>query len=148
MKRVFLSVVAAIALAAVAACSSLPKITVQTPVQIAQAVCKPAQAEITVLQADGIFTGGAAKTLATVQADLSKACDAILTTATPTLATSLSSLSTEAFPLVLDVIAASKLSPSDQAIAKDVVLGLQSTIAVQLAMQPAVVSTAPVAASQ
>lgn len=148
MKRVLLSAVAAVAFAAISACSNLPSIPVQTPVQIAQKVCAPAQAEIGVLQADGIFTGGAAKTFTTVQDDVTKACNAILTTPTPTLAANLSTLSTEAFPLLLDAIAASSLSQNDQGIARAVVLGLQSTVALQLSLQPSVTATAPVAASQ
>lgn len=123
---------------------SAPTLTFAQQVSIA---CGAAKGEIAILQGDGVFTGGAADTLAKkVQPAVDKACTAGTTITTPDLQTIVNTT----LPLVKSLVDSSSLSP-DKIKAADAAIDtgvLAFNVAISLA--PAATPTSasvPVAAS-
>ncbi|KOR22827.1 hypothetical protein [Burkholderia cenocepacia] len=86
-----------------AGCQSAPQLTFQQQVAIA---CGAANGEITILKADGVFTGGAAATLdKTVKPAIAKACAAGAAATAPDLQTIVDT----ALPKIKELIDASSL---------------------------------------
>jgi hypothetical protein len=141
MKKIFAALAAGIAALALSACAGAPQLTFSQQVSIA---CGAAQGEIAILKGDGVFTGGAEKTLTeTVQPAVDKVCSAGASVAKPDL----QSIVNATLPLVKSLLDSSSLSP-DKIRAADAAIDtgvLAFNIAISLA--PAITATAPVAAS-
>jgi hypothetical protein len=122
-------------------CAGAPTLTFAQQVSIA---CGAANGEIAILKGDGVFTGGAEKTLTdTVQPAVDKVCSAGASVAKPDL----QSIVNATLPLVKSLVDSSSLSP-DKIKAADAAIDtgvLAFNIAISLA--PTVTATAPVAAS-
>ncbi|WP_027798223.1 hypothetical protein [Paraburkholderia dilworthii] len=123
------------------ACAGAPQLTFAQQVSIA---CGAANGEIAILKGDGVFTGGAQKTLTdTVQPAVDKVCSAGASVTKPDL----QSIVNATLPLVKSLVDSSSLSP-DKINAADAAIDtgvLAFNIAISLA--PAVTATASVAAS-
>jgi hypothetical protein len=141
MKKIFAALAAGIVALALSACAGAPALTFAQQVSIA---CGAANGEIAILKGDGVFTGGAEKTLTeTVQPAVDKVCSAGASVAKPDL----QSVVNATLPLVKSLVDSSSLSP-DKIKAADAAIDtgvLAFNIAISLA--PAVTATAPVAAS-
>lgn len=114
--------------------------------QQAQIACGLAKGEMTILQGDGIFTGGAANTVSKkIQPAIDGVCAATATV------TDVQTLVNAALPALKDIVAGSSLSEQAQkeanAAIDTVILAANTAIALQ---SPAVPTTAsaPIAASQ
>jgi hypothetical protein len=141
MKKIFAALAAGLVALALSACAGAPTLTFAQQVSIA---CGAANGEIAILKGDGVFTGGAEKTLTeTVQPAVDKVCSAGASVAKPDL----QSIVNATLPLVKSLADSSSLSP-DKIKAADAAIDtgvLAFNIAISLA--PAVTATAPVAAS-
>jgi hypothetical protein len=141
MKKIFAALAAGIVALALSACAGVPTLTFAQQVSIA---CGAANGEIAILRGDGVFTGGAEKTLTeTVQPAVDKVCSAGSSVAKPDL----QSIVNATLPLVKSLVDSSSLSP-DKIRAADAAIDtgvLAFNIAISLA--PAITATAPVAAS-
>jgi hypothetical protein len=141
MKKIFAALAAGLVALALSACAGAPTLTFAQQVSIA---CGAANGEIAILKGDGVFTGGAEKTLTeTVQPAVDKVCSAGASVAKPDL----QSVVNATLPLVKSLVDSSSLSP-DKIRAADAAIDtgvLAFNIAISLA--PAVTATAPVAAS-
>jgi hypothetical protein len=141
MKKIFAALAAGLVALALSACAGAPTLTFAQQVSIA---CGAANGEIAILNGDGVFTGGAEKTLTeTVQPAVDKVCSAGASVAKPDL----QSVVNATLPLVKSLVDSSSLSP-DKIKAADAAIDtgvLAFNIAISLA--PAVTATAPVAAS-
>jgi hypothetical protein len=141
MKKIFAALAAGLVALALSACAGAPTLTFAQQVSIA---CGAANGEIAILKGDGVFTGGAEKTLTeTVQPAVDKVCSAGASVAKPDL----QSVVNATLPLVKSLVDSSSLSP-DKIKAADAAIDtgvLAFNIAISLA--PAVTATAPVAAS-
>jgi hypothetical protein len=141
MRKLLTLLAAGLVALALSACSGAPTLTFAQQVSIA---CGAASGEIAILKGDGVFTGGAEKTLTdTVQPAVDKACSAGASVAKPDL----QSLVNATLPLVKSLVDSSSLSP-DKMKAADAAIDtgvLAFNIAISLA--PTVVATAPAAAS-
>jgi hypothetical protein len=141
MKKIFAALAAGLVALALSACSGAPTLTFANQVAIA---CGAANGEIAILKGDGVFTGGAEKTLTdTVQPAVDKVCSAGASVVKPDL----QSVVNATLPLVKSLVDSSSLSP-DKIRAADAAIDtgvLAFNIAISLA--PAVTATAPVAAS-
>jgi hypothetical protein len=141
MKKLLTLLAAGFVALALSACSGAPTLTFAQQVAVA---CGAANGEIAILKGDGVFTGGAEKTLTdTVQPAVDKACSAGASVAKPDL----QSLVNATLPLVKSLVDSSSLSP-DKMKAADAAIDtgvLAFNIAISLA--PTVVATAPAAAS-
>jgi hypothetical protein len=141
MKKIFAALAAGLVALALSACAGAPTLTFAQQVSIA---CGAANGEIAILKGDGVFTGGAEKTLTeTVQPAVDKVCSAGASVAKPDL----QSIVNATLPLVKSLVDSSSLSP-DKIKAADAAIDtgvLAFNIAISLA--PAVTATAPVAAS-
>jgi hypothetical protein len=141
MKKIFAALAAGLVALALSACAGAPTLTFAQQVSIA---CGAANGEIAILKGDGVFTGGAEKTLTeTVQPAVDKVCSAGESVAKPDL----QSVVNATLPLVKSLVDSSSLSP-DKIRAADAAIDtgvLAFNIAISLA--PAVTATAPVAAS-
>lgn len=106
MKRNLMPLAAGFVALALTACNgSAPTLTFAQQVSIA---CGAAKGEIAILQGDGVFTGGAADTLAKkVQPAVDKACTAGATITTPDL----QMIVNTTLPLVKSLVDSSSLSP-------------------------------------
>jgi hypothetical protein len=135
----------AIALALTACGGTAPPLTFQQQVAIA---CGAANGEIAILQADGVFTGGAADTLIkTVKPAVSKVCAVGASVTKPDLQTVVNAT----LPLVKSLVDSSSLSPekiraADAAIdtgvlAFNVAISLAPTLTATAASGPAAAST-------
>lgn len=103
-----------VALAAFAGCASTGGAPKQTPAQIAEIVCPAVQAELTTLQAAGIFTGGASITLVgQIQPDVNAVCAA----GAQVTSTNLQSLVNVTVPVIATVVTNSPMPPQDKLIA-------------------------------
>lgn len=114
---------------------SAPTLTFQQQVQI---TCGLARGEMTILQSDGVFTGGAADTASKkVQPAIDGVCAAAANVK------DVQTLVNAALPAVKVVIAGSSLSPQAQ---KDANAAIDTVILAAntaIALQPAAVATAP-----
>jgi hypothetical protein len=141
MKKIFAALAAGLVALALSACSGAPTLTFANQVAIA---CGAANGEIAILKGDGVFTGGAEKTLTdTVQPAVDKVCSAGASVAKPDL----QSIVNATLPLIKSLVDSSSLSP-DKIKAADAAIDtgmLAFNIAISLA--PVVTATAPVAAS-
>jgi hypothetical protein len=141
MKKIFAALAAGLVALALSACAGAPTLTFAQQVSIA---CGAANGEIAILKGDGVFTGGAEKTLTeTVQPAVDKVCSAGASVAKPDL----QSIVNATLPLVKSLVDSSSLSP-DKIRAADAAIDtgvLAFNIAISLA--PAAAVTAPVAAS-
>jgi hypothetical protein len=141
MKKILAALAAGLVALALCACAGAPTLTFAQQVSIA---CGAANGEIAILKGDGVFTGGAEKTLTeTVQPAVDKVCSAGASVAKPDL----QSIVNATLPLVKSLVDSSSLSP-DKIRAADAAIDtgvLAFNIAISLA--PAVTATAPVAAS-
>jgi hypothetical protein len=141
MKKILAALAAGLVALALSACAGAPTLTFAQQVSIA---CGAANGEIAILKGDGVFTGGAEKTLTdTVQPAVDKVCSAGASVAKPDL----QSVVNATLPLVKSLVDSSSLSP-DKIRAADAAIDtgvLAFNIAISLA--PAVTATAPVAAS-
>lgn len=126
---------------ALSACAGAPPLTFAQQVSIA---CGAANGEIAILKGDGVFTGGAEKTLNdTVQPAVDKACSAGASVAKPDL----QSIVNATLPLVKSLVDSSSLSP-DKIKAADAAIDtgvLAFNIAISLA--PGVTAITPASAS-
>ncbi|TCG09389.1 hypothetical protein BZM27_06200 [Paraburkholderia steynii] len=142
MKALFIAAAAA-GFAMLAGCVS-PSTQTLTPAQVATIVCPSVKSELQTLELAGVFTGGAADTLAKqVTPDVDAVCDVGATITDAKLQT----LSNAAFPVVLAVVKNSSLSDQDKAKAYLAIGGFQAVINTNIALAQASAS-APVAASQ
>lgn len=146
MKRTLMLLAAGLVALTLTACGgSAPTLTFVQQVSIA---CGAANGEIAILKGDGVFTGGAEKTLTdTVQPAVDKACSAGATVAKPDL----QSIVNATLPLIKSLVDASSLSP-DKIKAADAAIDtgvLAFNIAISLAPTgvATVPASAPVAAS-
>lgn len=141
MLRKLAVVLAGVVALALSACAGAPQLTYAQQVSIA---CGAANGEIAILKGDGVFTGGAEKTLTeTVQPAVDKVCSAGASVAKPDL----QSIVNATLPLVKSLVDSSSLSP-DKIKAADAAIDtgvLAFNIAISLA--PVTTATAPVAAS-
>jgi len=142
MKRTLMLLAAGLVALTLTACGgSAPTLTFAQQVSIA---CGAANGEIAILKGDGVFTGGAEKTLTdTVQPAVDKVCSAGSGVAKPDL----QSIVNATLPLVKSMVDSSALSP-DKIKAADAAIDtgvLAFNIAISLA--PTASATAPVAAS-
>jgi len=141
MKRFSMLLAAGVVALALSACAGGPQLTFAQQVSIA---CGAANGEIAILKGDGVFTGGAEKTLTdTVQPAVDKVCSAGASVTKPDL----QSIVNATFPLVKSLVDSSSLSP-DKIRAADAAIDtgvLAFNIAISLA--PAVTATVPAAAS-
>jgi hypothetical protein len=141
MKKILAALAAGLVALALSACAGAPTLTFANQVAIA---CGAANGEIAILKGDGVFTGGAEKTLTeTVQPAVDKVCSAGASVAKPDL----QSIVNATLPLVKSLVDSSSLS-ADKIRAADAAIDtgvLAFNIAISLA--PAVTATAPVAAS-
>jgi hypothetical protein len=141
MKKLFAALAAGVVLLALSACAGAPQLTFAQQISIA---CGAANGEIAILKGDGVFTGGAEKTLTeTVQPTVDKVCSAGASVAEPDL----QSIVNATLPLIKSLVDSSSLSP-DKIKAADAAIDtgvLSFNIAISLA--PAVTATAPVSAS-
>jgi hypothetical protein len=141
MKKIMLLAAGLVALSLTACNGSAPTLTFAQQVSIA---CGAANGEIAILKGDGVFTGGAEKTLTdTVQPAVDKACSAGASVAKPDLQPVVNAT----LPLIKSLVDSSSLSP-DKIKAADAAIDtgvLAFNIAISLA--PVGTATAPVAAS-
>lgn len=141
MKRILTLLSAGLVASALCACSGAPTLTFAQQVSIA---CGAANGEIAILKGDGVFTGGAEKTLTdTVQPAVDKVCSAGASVEKPDL----QSIVNATLPLVKSLVDSSSLPP-DKIKAGDAAIDtgvLAFNIAISLA--PTVVATVPAAAS-
>jgi hypothetical protein len=137
MKKIML-LAAGVALSiALAACSSVPQ---QTPAQIAATVCPGVQSELALLSASGVFTGGAAATLANqIQPDVAAVCASGATVTSVNLQT----LVNAALPVVVAAVNVSSLTDQQKLEATLAVGALATAVNTALQLQPAPVSTVP-----
>jgi hypothetical protein len=83
MKKILAALAAGLVALALSACAGAPTLTFAQQVSIA---CGAANGEIAILKGDGVFTGGAEKTLTdTVQPAVDKVCSAGASVAKPDL---------------------------------------------------------------
>jgi hypothetical protein len=142
MKAIYTALAVGLVASALSACNgAAPTLTFAQQVSIA---CGAANGEIAILRGDGVFTGGAEKTLTdTVQPAVDKVCSAGASVAKPDL----QSIVNATLPLVKSMVDSSSLS-ADKINAADAAIDtgvLAFNIAISLA--PAVEATAPAAAS-
>jgi hypothetical protein len=141
MKKLFAALAAGVVLLALSACAGAPQLTFAQQVSIA---CGAANGEIAILKGDGVFTGGAEKTLTdTVQPAVDKVCSAGASVTKPDL----QSIVNATLPLIKTLVDSSSL-PADKIKAADAAIDtgvLAFNIAISLA--PAVTATPPAAAS-
>ncbi|MGF6963041.1 hypothetical protein OKW43_000046 [Paraburkholderia sp. WC7.3g] len=138
MPFVAAGVVASVAF--LAGCSgTAPTLTFQQQVQI---TCGLARGEMTILQSDGVFTGGAADTASKkVQPAIDGVCAAAANI------TDIQALVNAALPALKVVIAGSSLSPQAQNEAKAAIDTVILAANAAIALQPAVVATVPASAA-
>lgn len=141
MKKL-LAVLAAGAVAlAIAACGTPSTLTFAQQVSI---VCAATSAELTTLQASGVFTGGAQATLTKqVQPDVAAVCAA---GATVTKA-NLQNLVNATLPVVVTAVGNSNLSQPDKTAAVTAVGAIATGVGLAIALMPAAVPTATAASS-
>jgi hypothetical protein len=141
MKKIFAALAAGLVALALSACSGAPTLTFAQQVSIA---CGAANGEIAILKGDGVFTGGAEKTLTeTVQPAVDKVCSAGASVAKPDL----QSIVNATLPLVKSLVDSSSLS-ADKIRAADAAIDTGVlTFNIAISLSPAVTATAPVAAS-
>ena len=143
MKRTLMLLAAGFAALTLAACGSAPSLTFPQQVSIA---CGAAKAEIVILKSDGVFTGGAAETLAqTIEPAVAKVCSAGASVAVADL----QSIVNATLPLVKSMVDASSLSP-DKIKAADAAIDtgiLAFNLAIGLAPATSADTSAPAAAS-
>jgi hypothetical protein len=142
MKAIYTALAVGLVASALSACNgTAPTLTFAQQVSIA---CGAANGEIAILRGDGVFTGGAEKTLTdTVQPAVDKVCSAGASVAKPDL----QSIVNATLPLVKSMVDSSSLS-ADKINAADAAIDtgvMAFNIAISLA--PAVAATAPAAAS-
>lgn len=141
MKKLMLLAAGLVALSLTACNGSAPTLTFSQQVSIA---CGATNGEIVILKGDGVFSGGAEKTLTdTVQPAVDKVCSAGASVAKPDF----QSVVNATLPLVKSLVDSSSLS-ADKIKAADAAIDtgtLAFNIAISLA--PTVTATAPVAAS-
>jgi hypothetical protein len=124
LRKLTVVLVGAVALAGFSGCASTGSAT-QTPAQIAAVVCPNVQAEIATLNAAGVFTGGAASTLANqITPDVAAVCTAGATVT----AANLQTLVNAAIPVAATVISNSPMTPQDKAIALLALGGAQTIV--------------------
>ncbi|MDP9652065.1 hypothetical protein [Paraburkholderia caledonica] len=141
MLRKIAFVLAGVVALALAACAGAPQLTFAQQVSIA---CGAANGEIAILKGDGVFTGGAEKTLTdTVQPAVDKVCSAGASVSKPDL----QSIVNATFPLIKTLVDSSSL-PVDKIKAADAAIDT-GVLAFNIAISIAPVSTAaaPAAAS-
>lgn len=141
MKKLFAALAAGVVLLALSACAGAPQLTFSQQVSIA---CGAANGEIAILKGDGVFTGGAEKTLTdTVQPAVDKVCSAGASVTKPDL----QSIVNATLPLIKTLVDSSSL-PADKIKAADAAIDtgvLAFNIAISLAPVPPAI--APAAAS-
>lgn len=145
MKKLLTLLAAALVASALCACNgSAPTLTFSQQVSIA---CGAANGEIAILKGDGVFTGGAADTLAkTVQPSVDKVCAAGATITSPDLQTVVNTT----LPLVKSFVDASSLTQDKKNVADAAIDSGVLAFNIAISMAPATSSTAasaPVAAS-
>jgi hypothetical protein len=146
MKAIYTALTVGVVTSVLCACNgSAPTLTFQQQVSIA---CGAANGEIAILKGDGVFTGGAEKTLTdTVQPAVDKVCAAGATVTNANL----QNVVNVTMPLVKSFVDASSL-PQDKKNAADAAIDtgvLAFNIAISLApAATATAASAPVSASQ
>ncbi|ACC71038.1 hypothetical protein PPMP20_04555 [Paraburkholderia phymatum] len=129
-------------IAMLAGCTTAPQLTFQQQVSM---TCGLAKGEIAILRSDGVFTGGAADTLAnTVQPALDKVCAAGASVGS----TDLQSIVNTALPALKTLVDGSSMADQAKNEAKAAIDTVILAANAALSMQAATVATAPVAASQ
>jgi hypothetical protein len=114
MKKLLLAAGLVASVAMFAGCASTGNTTQQTPAQIAAVVCPAVQAELSTLSAAGVFTGGAATTLASqVTPDVNAVCAA----GAQVTSTNLQNLVNVTVPVVATIVTNSPMTPQDKLIA-------------------------------
>lgn len=136
MKKLLIAATAAICVL-VSGCANVPK---QTPAQIAATVCPGVQSELALLSASGVFTGGAAATLANqIQPDVAAVCASGATVTSANLQT----LVNATLPVVVAAVNVSSLTDQQKLEATLAVGALATAVNTALQLQPAPVSTVP-----
>lgn len=139
MKSKFMLLAAGFALLALSACNgTLPPLTFQ---QQAQITCGLAKGEMTILQSDGVFTGGAADT---VSKKVQPAIDGVCAAAANV--TDVQTLVNAALPALKVIVAGSSLSPQAQKEANAAIDTAILAANTAIALQSAPVATVPASA--